>query len=65
MTLIKWTRKARDCGFGFHFGGLKGLAYYNAALLVRAGNAQNISEDIAKLQKTCAKKRANKRPKRA
>ena len=32
MTLIKWTRAARDCGFGFHFGALKGLAYYRQQL---------------------------------
>ena len=32
MSLIKWTRAARDCGFGFHFGALKGLAYYRARI---------------------------------
>ena len=32
MTLIKFTRQARDCGFGFHFGALKGLAYYRQYL---------------------------------
>ena len=64
MTLIKWTRKARDCGFGFHFGALKGLAYYQARLQVRCGAAATIAEEVADIRKSCAKKRANKRPKR-
>ena len=64
MTLIKWTRKARDCGFGFHFGALKGLAYYQARLQARVGLAQTLAEEVAEIKKTCAKKRANKRPKR-
>ena len=38
MTLIKWTRKARDCGLGFHFGALKGIAYYRARQNQRYGN---------------------------
>ena len=64
MTLIKWTRKARDCGFGFHFGALKGLAYYQARLQARVGGVVTLAEEVAEIKKNCAKKRANKRPKR-
>ena len=39
MTLIKWTRKARDCGFGFHWGALKGIAYYRAEVNGANGEA--------------------------
>ena len=50
MTLIKWTRKARDCGFGFHFGALKGLAYYRARIVARCGNNANVAAEIANLK---------------
>ena len=28
MTNILWTRTAKNCGLGFHFGAIKGMAYY-------------------------------------
>ena len=63
MTLIKWTRLARSSGFGFHFGALKGLAYYREK--IRSTNNQEFKviavKEIAKLKKSKAIRKKKKK----